>query len=126
MVARMPTERVFGPENCMGLVIYAARSFPCKRRRPPPKGFWWSSVGEERAAWAGLSLGWLHSVQGILLFSALFSEQPALSLCTSPSFHDRNDKFGGCSDERDWESPAGRRQSRSCCPRPPAQGIQDS
>lgn len=33
MVARMSTERVFWPENCMGLVISAVQSFACERTR---------------------------------------------------------------------------------------------
>lgn len=62
-------------------------------------------MGEERRELQGLSLGGLHLIQGVLLFSALFSEQPALSLGVSPSVHDRNDKSGGCCGGWDWESP---------------------
>lgn len=102
------------------------RALVAKEQGQHPKDFGRGVLGVETAAWAWTEpgLGYIH----FRIFSCLllFSQRPALPLCISPSFHDRNDKCGGCAGGWDWESLAGRRQRRGCCPRPPTQGIQGS
>lgn len=103
------------------------RALPVKEQGQHPKDFDRVMLREETGAWAGTEPGVGYIQFRVFSCFLLYSQSSQHCHCAEvPLFMTEMTKFGGCSGGWDWENPAGRRQRRGCCPRPPAQGIQGS